>query len=69
MVSKLRDEWINDPTLKKWCGVSCIDKGRCRCSDDSSHVELWDHDHSYRGRIDTVVCTSCDVIIDFDIIR
>lgn len=69
MISKLREEWITDPQLKKWSSVSCTERTRCRCGSDENHVELWGHDSCIRGRIDTVVCTKCNVIVDFDIIR
>ena len=65
----LRNEWLQDPKLKKWDSVSCTERTRCRCGKEENHVELWEHDSCVRGRIDTVVCTECNVIVDFDIVR
>ena len=69
MVSKLREEWINDPQLKHWVSVSSVQDNKCGCSDDSDLVELWEHDSCVRGRIDTVVCTKCNRIKSFKIVR
>ena len=70
MISKLKEEWIQDPTLKKWSRVECTDKQTiCQCEDGNHLVELWEHDSCVRGRIDTVVCTTCDSIKSFKIIR
>ena len=70
MISKLRSEWIKDPILRKWSGVKCTDKSTdCKCEDGNHLIELWEQDSCVRGRIDTVVCTSCDSIKTFSIIR
>ena len=70
MVSLLREDWIKDPKLKKWNSVDCTEKYKnCNCGDDSNLVELWDHDSCYRGRIDTVVCTKCNTIKSYSIVR
>ena len=70
MKSLLREDWINDSVLKKWNKYSCTDKHTiCRCEDGDHLVELWEHDSCVRGRIDTVVCTTCDSIREFKIIR
>jgi hypothetical protein len=69
MVSKLREEWINDPHLKHWVSVSSVQDNKCGCSDDFNLVELWEHDSCVIGRIDTVVCTKCNRIKSFKIIR
>ena len=69
MVSKLREEWINDPQLKHWVSVSSVQDNKCGCSDDSDLVELWEHDSCVRGRIDTVVCTKCNRIKSLKIVR
>ena len=70
MIAKLREEWIVDPILKKWNGVDCTDKNTiCKCEDGDHLVELWEHDSCVRGRIDTVVCTTCDMIKSFSIVR
>jgi hypothetical protein len=69
MVSKLREEWINDPQLKHWASIECIQDSKCGCSDDSQLVELCEHDSCIRGRIDTIVCTECNRVKSFKIIR
>jgi hypothetical protein len=70
MLSLLKKDWIKDKDLKKWDGVDCTSKTTtCSCEDENNLVELWNHDSCYRGRIDTVVCTKCDSIKSFTIIR
>ena len=70
MNQMLRNQWSHDLQLKKWNSVSCTEnRGICICSNDYNHVELWEHDSCIRGRIDTKICTKCDVIIGFNIIR
>ena len=69
MKSLLREEWINNTELKKWNNVSSIERSICNCGSDINHIELWEHDSCVRGRIDTIVCTKCDVVVDFDIVR
>ena len=69
MISLLRENWIKDPQLRKFNSVSCTDKTPCKCGNTKHHVELWEHDSCVRGRIDTVVCTKCNSVVDFDIIR
>ena len=67
MVGKLREEWIKDPQLKHWSGRNCT-YHKCYCSEPKL-VELWDQDSCIRGRIDTVVCTKCDSVKSFEIVR
>ena len=70
MVSKLKEEWMSDESLKHWKNKSCTHgNNTCRCSDDSNHVDLWEHDSCIRGRIDTIICKVCNSIIKFKIIR
>ena len=70
MLVKTREQWIEDPLLKKWSRVDCTEKETiCRCEDGNHLVELWEHDSCIRGRIDTVVCTTCDSIKTFKIVR
>lgn len=69
MISMLREEWIANPNLKHWASKSCIQDNKCGCSDDSNLVELWEHDSCVRGRIDTIVCTDCNRVKSFKIIR
>jgi len=68
MISKLREEWINDPFLKQWNSRSCTEDSKCGCSDPKL-VELWEQDSCVRGRIDTIVCTNCNKVQSFKIIR
>ena len=68
MVSKLKEEWSVDPQLKHWNGRSSIQDDKCGCSNPTL-VELWEHDSCVRGRIDTIVCTSCNKINSFNIVR
>jgi len=67
MISKLREEWIKDPKLKHWSSRTCIHH-KCYCSTPKL-VELWEQDSCVRGRIDTTVCTNCDSVKSFKIIR
>lgn len=63
----LREQWIKHPTLKKYTHTSCTDT-KCSCNSPQV-VELCEHDSCIRGRIDTKVCTNCDGIVSFQIVR
>lgn len=69
MRQMLKSEWMEDPQLKKWSSKSCVDKTLCSCKTDKNHVELWEHDSCVRGRIDTTICTRCESVVKFSIIR
>lgn len=70
MISKLKEDWTQDPTLKHWNSKSCTEpQSACRCGNDKSHVELWEHDSCVRGRIDSIICSVCNVLVSFKIIR
>jgi hypothetical protein len=69
MISLLREDWINTPTLKHWATKSSVQDNKCGCSDDSKLIELWEHDSCVRGRIDTIVCTECNKVKSFSIVR
>ena len=70
MVSRLREDWLQDPKLRQWNSKSCTEnRGTCRCGNDKNHVELWEQYSCVRGRIDSVVCTSCNTLLTFKIIR
>jgi hypothetical protein len=64
----LKNEWMEDPQLRKWSSKSCVDKTLCSCKTDKNHVELWEHDSCVRGRIDTTICTKCESVVKFSII-
>lgn len=68
MISLLKEEWSLDPNLKHWNGLSCVQDTRCGCTNPTL-IELWDHDFCNRGRIDTTVCTKCNKVKSFKIIR
>ena len=63
-----KQEWSTDPLLKKWVTEDVITDRGCRCN-PYSHVELIDHSSCIIGRIDITVCTTCDEIVSFDIVR
>ena len=66
----LKQDWIKDSQLKKWSRIGVTEQyNKCKCSDSTNHVELWEHDFCTRGRIDTIVCTECDSILNYKIIR
>lgn len=69
MKSLLRSDWIQRPDLKQWATRSCIDKTFCSCKSNKHHVELWEHDSCYRGRIDTTICTKCNSVVKIKIIK
>lgn len=69
MKAMLREEWMKDTQLRKWNSRSCVDKTLCSCNTDENHVELWDHDSCVRGRIDTTICTKCESVVKFTIVR
>ena len=66
----LKEQWSVDTEFKKWNGYSCVDvKTICDCEDGDHLVELIEHDSCVRGRVDTVICSVCDTIKEFKIIR
>lgn len=68
MISLLKSEWITNPNLKHWNNKSCVQSNKCKCNNPQL-VELWEQDSCTKGRIDTVVCTKCNQIQSFKIIR
>jgi len=68
MIALYKEEWLKDPNLKHWNGLSCVQDDRCGCSEPTL-IELWEQDSCVRGRIDTTVCTKCNKIKSFKIIR
>jgi hypothetical protein len=69
MKSLFRNEWIDDADLKKWRNRECTYNTKCQCNDESNLVELCEHDSCTRGRIDTVICTTCEGVHSIKIIR
>lgn len=66
----LREQWSVDSEFKKWSRYGCVDKKtKCDCEDGDHLVELIEHDSCVRGRVDTVICSICDTIKEFKIIR
>jgi hypothetical protein len=65
----LKNEWMEDSQLRKWSSKSCVETTLCSCKSERNHVELFEHDSCVRGRIDTTICTKCDTIVKFSIIR
>lgn len=63
----LKKQWSEDPKLGHWAGRRCT-YHKCECNEPDL-VELWEQDSCVRGRIDTVVCTKCDRVSTFKIIR
>jgi hypothetical protein len=68
MIALFKEDWSSDPKLKHWSKLSCVQDTRCGCKEPAL-VELWDHDTCVRGRIDTIVCTNCNKIKSFKIVR
>jgi hypothetical protein len=68
MISKLKEEWLADANLNRWNSRSCVQDTKCGCSEPNL-IELWEQDSCVRGRIDTIVCTNCDKVSSFSIIR
>lgn len=72
MISLSRKEWLSDPKLNKWNSIG-LDRESweqgCGCNSDTHHIELWEQDSCVRGRIDTIICTLCDSIKSFKIVR
>lgn len=64
-----RDEWIVDPELNRWRFKDPLPDRGCRCGNKDKHIELIDHSSCIRGRIDTTICTACNEIVSFDIVR
>lgn len=63
--------WSSDPKLKHWTRRQCtFNPGRgCGCKGKGNYITLLNHDSCIRGRVDTTICTVCDVIVDIDIVR
>tara|TARA_R110000796_G_scaffold25883_3_gene72473 strand:- start:594 stop:833 length:240 start_codon:yes stop_codon:yes gene_type:complete len=68
MISKLKEDWSVDPQLKQWNSKSSIQTDKCKCTNPTL-VELWEQDSCVRGRIDTIVCTSCNKVKSLNIVR
>ena len=68
MIALLKEDWIKNPQLKHWNSRDVVRTHKCNC-EEPELVELWDQDSCVRGRIDTVVCTTCDSVRTFKIIR
>ena len=64
-----KEKWSVDPQLKHWVNRSSIQDDKCGCGDKSKLIELLEHDFCVRGRIDTTICTRCDKVRTFKIIR
>jgi hypothetical protein len=64
-----RDQWLSDPILKDWRFKSAASDKKCECRDKENWVELIDHESCIIGRIDTIVCTKCNEVESFRIIR
>lgn len=70
MRTLLRDEWLADERLKHFRFVEPKPEKYCLCDEKSEHiVELIDHESCIVGRIDSVVCTKCNAVKSFKIIR
>ena len=66
-IAFLKQDWINHPHLKQFRNKKSTDSN-CDCSSPKL-VELWEQDSCVRGRIDTIVCTSCNKVKSLSIIR
>ena len=66
-IAFLREDWINHRDLKHFSNKECTDT-KCTC-ENPKLVNLWEHDSCVRGRIDTIICTLCDTIKSFRIVR
>lgn len=64
-----REEWLADTNLKMWIMKSARPEKRCQCGTKDNWVELIDHESCMVGRIDTIVCTKCNEVESFNIIR
>jgi hypothetical protein len=65
----LKEQWLSDPKLKHWAMKSSVSDKKCYCRNEENWVELIDHDSCIIGRIDTTVCTKCNEVESFKIIR
>lgn len=66
-----KDEWMKEDSLKHWInkGSNITNTRACGCKGKGNYVTLIDHDSCIRGRIDTTICTICDVVVRYDIVR
>lgn len=65
------EEWANSPELRQWRFIQPFEKTKqgCLCENKDGFVELQGHSSCPYGRIDTTVCTECNRIVNFEIIR
>jgi hypothetical protein len=64
-----RNQWLSDPKLKDWSVRPAASDKKCHCRNEENWVELIDHESCIIGRIDTIVCTKCNEVESFSIIR
>ena len=68
MIALLKEDWLKDPNLRHWNSRDVVRTQKCNC-ENPTLVELWEQDSCVRGRIDTIVCTECDKVKTFSIVR
>jgi hypothetical protein len=64
-----KEVWSIDPILKKWAGEEPFRDRACRCGNTKNQIELIGQSDCIVGRIDTTICTECNTIVSFDIVR
>jgi hypothetical protein len=64
-----REQWLGDSELRKWAMKPATWDKRCQCGNEEHWIELIDHESCIIGRIDTVICTKCNEVESFRIIR
>ena len=64
-----REQWLRNPELKKWAMKPAVSDKGCTCGNKENWIELFDHESCIIGRIDTTICTQCNEVESFKIIR
>lgn len=64
-----REVWSKDTELLRLAMKPAMPDKRCQCGTQEHWVELIDHESCIVGRIDTVMCTKCNEVQSFNMIR
>jgi hypothetical protein len=64
-----KEQWSSNPQLRDWSYKEAVTDRGCRCGDEKNQIELIDHSSCIIGRIDTTICTTCNEVVSFDIVR
>ena len=71
MKSLALENWATAPELSKWRFIQPTEptKQGCTCETKNGFLILQGHSSCPYGRIDTTICTECNRIVNYEIIR